>query len=192
MAGRTDPRRERFPAPSCLVLLPAGFALPLRSPAVRCALTAPFHPYLTMTARLASNAETARRYIFCGTFPILADGGRYPPLRPLEPGLSSSMTRPVLASRIMSAAAQFAPAGIHCTGYTRPASRSLEFRLKHELQHRENPDEVRKELSGKRFALEAMPDNSRNYVIDACRPKRYDFFDYSFQSFELIWFRFSL
>src|SRR5216684_9014415 len=32
--------------------------------------------------------KPARRYIFCGTFPILADGGRYPPLRPVEPGLS--------------------------------------------------------------------------------------------------------
>ena len=29
-----------------LVLLPAGFTLPLPLPAARCALTAPFHPYL--------------------------------------------------------------------------------------------------------------------------------------------------
>ena len=28
-----------------LVFLPVGFALPPRSPATRCALTAPFHPY---------------------------------------------------------------------------------------------------------------------------------------------------
>ena len=30
-----------------------------------------------------------RRFVFCGTVPVLADGGRYPPLRPMEPGLSS-------------------------------------------------------------------------------------------------------
>jgi len=30
----------------CLVLLPVGFALPVLSPEPRCALTAPFHPYL--------------------------------------------------------------------------------------------------------------------------------------------------
>ena len=29
------------------------------------------------------------RFVFCGTVPILADGGRYPPLRSAEPGLSS-------------------------------------------------------------------------------------------------------
>ena len=29
----------------CLVLLPVGFALPVLSPELRCALTAPFHPY---------------------------------------------------------------------------------------------------------------------------------------------------
>ena len=33
-------------SPSCLVLLPVGFTLPVLSPAPRCALTAPFHPYL--------------------------------------------------------------------------------------------------------------------------------------------------
>src|SRR6266481_5182141 len=29
------------------------------------------------------------RYTFCCTFPVLADGGRYPPPCPVEPGLSS-------------------------------------------------------------------------------------------------------
>ncbi len=32
------------------VLLRVGFAMPLRLPAARCALTAPFHPYLTSEA----------------------------------------------------------------------------------------------------------------------------------------------
>ncbi|CAN5298494.1 hypothetical protein BH10PSE19_BH10PSE19_09190 [soil metagenome] len=34
---------------SYLVLLRMGFALPLLLPAARCALTAPFHPYLMRT-----------------------------------------------------------------------------------------------------------------------------------------------
>ena len=34
-------------APCCLVLLPVGFAVPFVSPRTRCALTAPFHPYLS-------------------------------------------------------------------------------------------------------------------------------------------------
>src|SRR5262245_55091628 len=89
MAGRTDPRREHLPAPSCLVLLPVGFALPMRSPASRCALTAPFHPYRAGACRENPDSAPARRYVFCGTVPILADGGCYPPLRPVEPGLSS-------------------------------------------------------------------------------------------------------
>jgi hypothetical protein len=40
-----------------LVLLRVGFALPAGSLRPRCALTAPFHPYLVK-----------RRFIFCGTF----------------------------------------------------------------------------------------------------------------------------
>lgn len=35
----------------CLVLLPVGFALPVLSPEPRCALTAPFHPYLAAPLR---------------------------------------------------------------------------------------------------------------------------------------------
>lgn len=37
---------------------------------LRCALTAPFHPYH------ASKDE--RRFVFCGTFPRVAPAGRYP------------------------------------------------------------------------------------------------------------------
>src|SRR5271167_821751 len=43
---------------SYLVLLPVGFSLPPPLLAARCALTAPFHPYLAC----------AGRYVFCGTF----------------------------------------------------------------------------------------------------------------------------
>src|ERR1041385_3410661 len=41
-----------------LVLLRVGFSLPAGLLRPRCALTAPFHPYL----------NKSRRYIFCGTF----------------------------------------------------------------------------------------------------------------------------
>lgn len=42
------------------------------------------------------SVTSRRRYVFCGTFPDLAAGGRYPPPCPLEPGLSSrqACTRP--------------------------------------------------------------------------------------------------
>ena len=53
------------------VLHPVGFAMPLPLPAARCALTAPFLPYLSED----------RRYPFCGTFPNSAKdeaAGRYP------------------------------------------------------------------------------------------------------------------
>jgi hypothetical protein len=77
-------RRGGVRALVCLVLLPVGFTLPIWSPRLRCALTAPFHPYL--------DDESPRRYFFCGTVPVLADGGRYPPPCPVEPGLSSPWT----------------------------------------------------------------------------------------------------
>jgi len=47
------------PAPPYLVLLRAGFCLPPTLPPARCALTAPFHPYLSYP----------RRYVFCATNP---------------------------------------------------------------------------------------------------------------------------
>jgi len=50
-----------------LAFLRAGFALPPLSPEARCALTAPFHPYLS---------SSARRYLFCGTFPGITPGPR--------------------------------------------------------------------------------------------------------------------
>ena len=47
------------PVPPYLVLLRAGFCLPPTLPPARCALTAPFHPYLSCP----------RRYFFCATDP---------------------------------------------------------------------------------------------------------------------------
>ncbi len=66
-----------------LVLLRAGFALPPPLPATRCALTAPFHPYRSITG--------LGRYRFCGTFRRLAPPRRYLAPCPVEPGLSSAM-----------------------------------------------------------------------------------------------------
>ncbi|TCS34267.1 hypothetical protein EDC15_104212 [Acetobacter aceti NBRC 14818] len=52
------------------VLLPMGFALPPPLPEARCALTAPFHPYLQPANR------PGRRSVFCGTFPEVTLAGR--------------------------------------------------------------------------------------------------------------------
>jgi hypothetical protein len=57
-------------------------------PAVRCALTAPFHPYRPRTSLLRNTG--LRRFIFCCTFRRLAPPRRYLALCPVEPGLSSS------------------------------------------------------------------------------------------------------
>jgi hypothetical protein len=62
-------------------------------PDCRCALTAPFHPYL-IPPQLGRNRKAAghRRYLFCGTFPDLTTGRRYRPPCPAEPGLSSLLS----------------------------------------------------------------------------------------------------
>lgn len=57
-----------------LVLLPAGFTVPCLLPATRCALTAPFHPYLCCFLERNSH----RRYTFCCTVRRLAPPGGYP------------------------------------------------------------------------------------------------------------------
>ena len=64
-----------------LVLLPTGFTLPWPLPATRCALTAPFHPYLIQ-----------RRFAFCGTFPGVTSAGRYP--APCFRGARTFLPRP--------------------------------------------------------------------------------------------------
>ena len=63
---------HRQDKPFCLVLLPAGFAVPFSLPRTRCALTAPFHPYPKIVVAIFG------RYIFCGTFPRISPAGRYP------------------------------------------------------------------------------------------------------------------
>ena len=80
LARATYPNTVRA-APSCsyLVLLQAGFTMPLLLPATRCALTAPFHPY----------RPAGRRYLFCCTFRRLTPPRCYLAPCPVEPGLSS-------------------------------------------------------------------------------------------------------
>ena len=58
----------RHPGRPYSVLLPVGFAVPPPLPEARCALTAPFHPCLRVAPR--------GRFVFCGTFPGVAPGGR--------------------------------------------------------------------------------------------------------------------
>lgn len=72
-----------------LVLLRVGFTLPPVSPPARCALTAPFHPYLATYCASRSRANT-RRSVFCGTFRGLTPPRRYLAPCPSEPGLSSA------------------------------------------------------------------------------------------------------
>ena len=54
------------------VLLPVGFAVPSLLPRTRCALTAPFHPYLPLPGSFGG------RFAFCCTVPGVAPAGNYP------------------------------------------------------------------------------------------------------------------
>ena len=84
-----QPTRELIRAASMfpyLVLLRVGFTLPLLLPTARCALTAPFQPYLCP----GSKTKGHRRCIFCCTFRRLTPPRNYLALCPVEPGLSSA------------------------------------------------------------------------------------------------------
>ncbi len=85
-------RRDGPPLAAYLGLLAVGFTMPQPSPAARCALTAPFHPYRPSAAGHLERDGPAvwlRRCLFCGTFPRLAPGWRYQPPCPVQFGLSS-------------------------------------------------------------------------------------------------------
>ena len=77
----TQAERSHSIAPY-LTLLRVGFAMRPLSPAARCALTAPFHPYLC-------RSRGHRRFALCCTFRRLTTPGRYPAPCPAELGLSS-------------------------------------------------------------------------------------------------------
>ena len=85
MTNRTNSWQSEDCRSFCLALLLMGFTQPARSPEplVRSYRTvSPLPP-----AEPCGPAD--RRSTFCCTCPILADGGRYPPSCPVEPGLSS-------------------------------------------------------------------------------------------------------
>ena len=71
-----------------------GFTQPTQSPEslVRSYRTVSPLPGKSLPTSLhdtLQSSESFRRFAFCCTCPILADGGRYPPSCPKEPGLSS-------------------------------------------------------------------------------------------------------
>ena len=62
-----------------------------------------------------------RRSVFCGTFPDLTAGGRYPPSRPAEPGLSSRQGVPTRRlSRVPSGLSR--PAAIRSAPFPLPGT----------------------------------------------------------------------
>ena len=90
-AGLLPTRRT----PPCLVLLPVGFTKPNRSPGplVRSYRTVSPLPHRRFLEASFETHIDDRRFAFCGTVPVLADGGRYPPPCPVKPGLSSTTRR---------------------------------------------------------------------------------------------------
>ena len=81
-----------FALPPYLVLLPMGFTEPGRSPGL---LVSSYLAVSPLPRSRRPEATRPRRFIFCGTVPIrvafaVPDGGRYPPSRPVESGLSSA------------------------------------------------------------------------------------------------------
>ena len=81
-----------------LGLLRVGFTLPLPLLVARCALTAPFHPYLD---------RSRWRFAFCGTFPELPLAGRYP--APCFRGARTFLTNPKRASATIQPSAGPSP-----------------------------------------------------------------------------------
>ncbi len=80
VARRAGTRPAEAGIPPYLVLLRVGFALPAALLRRRCALTAPFHPYLSLRPG---------RYVFCGTFRPTG----FHPIRP-KAGLTGTLNRP--------------------------------------------------------------------------------------------------
>ena len=92
VARRAGTRSGGLELPPYLVLLRVGFALPAALLPRRCALTAPFHPYLSLAAR-----AVCFLWHFPSSFPLLRKErarmghppGRYPAHCSAEFGLSS-------------------------------------------------------------------------------------------------------
>ena len=86
-------RTGRPRAPPYLVLLRAGFCLPRPSPAARCALTAPFHPYSPSPSPLRARATAS------GIFSVPLSVGLPRPGVTRRTALRSSDFPPVADSR---------------------------------------------------------------------------------------------
>ena len=94
VARRAGTRSGGLELPPYLVLLRVGFALPAALLPRRCALTAPFHPYLSLAAR-----AVCFLWHFPSSFPLLRKErarmghppGRYPAHCSAEFGLSSAL-----------------------------------------------------------------------------------------------------
>ncbi len=71
-----------------LALLRVGFAEPPESP------RALVVSYTAVSPLPAGSRSHDRRFAFCGTFPRVTPGGRYPPPCPVESGLSSAIQFP--------------------------------------------------------------------------------------------------
>src|SRR5882672_3473525 len=83
LGGSSDlPESRNGPDQPCSLIWPCSrWGLPSQ-PVTRLLVRSYLHLFtLTLVRRPG-------RYTFCCTFPILADGGRYPPPCPVEPGLS--------------------------------------------------------------------------------------------------------
>ena len=94
-AAKVSPNRQARRAYS--VLLPVGFAVPLLSPAARCALAAPFRPCLQPRSQKPRGPEGGLLSVALSLGSPPAGVTRH--RRSVEPGLSSAGTRPDAAAR---------------------------------------------------------------------------------------------
>ena len=149
LAGRTTS--------SCLALLPMGFSEPGRSPGLLVS------SYLTVSP-LPAGPKPDRRFAFCGTFPGLAAGGRYPPSRPVEPGLSSRRGIPAGIPR--------GSGGLSRPAVVRPAPFPLPGTVSPIIRHdRRRRDAFDRRVGGCRFVFAGGPGANRRasqHVRTAC------------------------
>ena len=114
--------RAGAPASPYLVLLRAGFCLPLLLPEARCALTAPFHPYPPTKADSTPFSHRLKtrpvplfegRYIFCATGPSGCPARELPGALPCGVRTFLSRGHFVLAERLPTAAVIRPTATVH-------------------------------------------------------------------------------
>ena len=89
-----------------------GFTKPGRSPGLLVSSYLTFSPLPV--------ARACWRSVFCGTFPSLTAGGRYPPSHPTEPGLSSRQN--IFGTKIATNISKDENANFDTEKYVRPAT----------------------------------------------------------------------